>query len=389
MTARSAPAVALLTLGLLGTALSQTSTGTIKIGLILPASGVYTQLGEEGYKGFSLYLDQVHNKVAGKTLTVIREDEEADPAVALRKANKLINSDKVDILAGVVLTPSAYALSDVVAKAKVPLVVFNAAGNALTRERKNPYIFRASGSAWQLNNPFGTYVADKISKNTFLVAADYAFGKESIADFKSSYTAAGGKVAGEVYTPLGSTDFSPYLARIAAARPEAVYAVLSGSDAVLFLKQFAQFGLNRSVKLTVFGDMVDEKFVGAVGDSTVGVISSLPWAQNLPVSQNKVFVDAYKKKYGEAPGIFAVRGWDTARVIVEALKATRGKVDDASLLAALKNVNFQSPRGTFKFDPVTQNVINPVYVRKVVKLPDGSLVNNYVTKLGEFQDPGK
>ncbi len=388
MTPRTLTALSLALLATAGLTAAQ-SSGTIKIGLILPASGVYAQLGEEGYKGFSLYMDSIGNKVAGKTLTVIREDEEADPAVALRKANKLISSDKVDILAGVVLTPSAYAIAPVVAQAKVPLVVFNAAGNALTRDRRNPYVFRASGSAWQLNNPFGAYVADKISKNTFLVAADYAFGKESIADFKSSYTAAGGKIAGEVYTPLGSTDFSPYLARIAAAKPAAVYAVLSGSDAVLFLKQFAQFGLNRTVKLTIFGDMVDEAFVNAVGDSTVGIYSSLPWAQNTPVSQNKVFTDAYKKKYDTPPGIFAVRGWNTARVIVEALKASKGKVDDATLLPALRGVNFQSPVGTFRFDPATQNVINPIYVRRVTKLPNGTLVNNIVTKLGDFTDPGK
>ncbi|WP_034388750.1 ABC transporter substrate-binding protein [Deinococcus sp. YIM 77859] len=362
----------------------------IKVGVIMPFSGVYAQLGEEGYKGFTLYLDSIGNRVAGRPIQLIREDEEADASVALRKANKLIGSDKVDILAGIVLTPSAYALSDVVEKAKVPLIVFNAAGNDLTRSRKNPYVFRVSGNAWQYNNPFGRYVADKVSKNTFLVAADYAFGKESLADFKASYTNAGGKIAGEVYTPLGSTDFSPYLARIAAAKPQAVYAVLSGSDAVLFMKQFAQFGLNKSIKLAVFGDMTDEKFIDAVGDSVVGAISALPWAQDLPGAQNKVFTDAYKKKYpGELPGVFAQRGWDTARVIVEALKKTNGNTANKSaLLAALRSVNFPSPRGTFRFDPVTQNVINPMYVREVVKTPQG-LINKRVATLGTFKDPGK
>ncbi|WP_291424163.1 ABC transporter substrate-binding protein [Deinococcus sp.] len=369
-----------------GTALAQ---NTIKVGVLLPASGVYTQLGQEGWKGFSLYMDSVGHKVAGKTLQFVREDEEADPGVALKKANKLINQDKVDLLAGVVLTPSAYALAPVVEKAQVPLVVFNAAGNALTRDKKNPYVFRASGSVWQYNSSFGKYVADKVSKNTFLIAADYAFGKESLADFKKSYTAAGGKVAGEVYSPLGSSDFSSYMAQISAAKPEAVYGVLAGSDAVLFLKQFAQFGLNKTVKLTVLGDMVDETVLSAVGDSTVGAISALPWVQNLPVPQNKVFTDAYTKKYGTLPGSYAERGWDMARVLTEAFKKTGGNVSNKpALLAAIRGVNFQSPRGTFRFDPVTQNVINPVYVRQVAKGPKG-LYNKMVVKLGEFQDPGK
>ncbi|MFC5848806.1 ABC transporter substrate-binding protein [Deinococcus petrolearius] len=379
---------ALLGLSATAPAFAQT-TGSVKIGVLLPSSGVYAQLGEEGFKGLSLYLDSVGNKVAGKTIQLVREDEGADPAVALSKANKMISSDKVDLMAGVVLTPSAYALSSVVEKANVPLVVFNAAGNALTRERKNPYVFRVSGNAWQYSNPFGRYVASKVSKNTFLIAADYAFGKESVADFKASYAAAGGKVAGEVYTPLGSTDFSPYLARIAAARPAAVYAVLSGADAVLFMKQFAQFGLNKSVKLAVFGDMTDEKFIGAVGDSAVGYLSALPWAYDLPNDANRAFISAYRAKYKEAPGVFAQRGWDTARVIVEALKRTKGNVSNKpALLGALRSVSFPSPRGTFRFDSVTQNVINPVYVREVARTPDG-LVNRLVTTLGTYKDPGK
>ncbi|SEJ50321.1 branched-chain amino acid transport system substrate-binding protein [Deinococcus reticulitermitis] len=378
-----------ITLALALAASSALAQDTVKIGVILPVSGVYAQLGEEGWKGFTLYMDSIGNKVAGKTIQVVREDEEADAGVALRKANKLISSDKVDLLAGVVLTPSAYALAPVVEKAKVPLIVFNAAGNDLTRSRKNPYVFRVSGNAWQYNNPFGKYVAQKVSKNTFLVAADYAFGKESIADFKAAYTKAGGKVAGEVYTPLGSNDFSAYMARIAAAKPEAVYAVLSGSDAVLFMKQFAQFGLQKSVKLAVFGDMTDEKFIGAVGDSTVGALSALPWAQNLANAENRKFVAAYTKKYKDLPGVFAERGWVTARVIAEALKKTGGKTDDkAALLAAIRGVNFPAPRGVFRFDAVTQNVINPMYVRQVVKGP-GGLYNKQVVKLGDFRDPGK
>ncbi|GHF46543.1 branched-chain amino acid transport system substrate-binding protein [Deinococcus metalli] len=383
-------ALALLLLGAPLTVSAQTAPArTVKVGVIMPFSGVYAQIGEEGLRGFSLYLDSIGNRVAGRGIVVVREDEEADPAVALRKANKLISADRVDLLAGVVLTPSAYALAPVVEKAQVPLVVFNSLGNDLTRSRRTPWVFRASGSGWQFSNPFGTYVAQKVSKNVFLLGADYAFGHDSVNDFKASYTAAGGKVAGEVYTPLGSADFSPYLARIAAARPDAIYAFLSGSDAVLFLKQFAQFGLNRSVKLTVSGEMMDEKLLNSVGDAVVGAISVGPWVQNLPTAQNKIFVDAYRKKYGDTPGVFAERGWDTARVIVEALKTTRGRTDDKpALLAALRGVRFQSPRGPFAFDPVTQNVVNTIYVRRVAK-GQGGLVNVLVSSLGAFPDPGK
>lgn len=361
---------------------------TVKVGVIMPFSGVYAALGEEGMRGIQLYFDSIGNKVAGKTIQLIKEDEEADPAVAVRKANKLIASDKVDILAGVVLTPSAYALAPVVEKAQTPLVVFNALGNDLTRSRKNPYVFRASGSGWQFNHPFGKYVAQKVSKNTFLLAADYAFGKDSIRDFKESYTAAGGKVAGEVYTPLGASDFSPYLARIAAAKPDAVYTFLSGSDAILFMKQFVQFGLQKSIKLTVSGDMVDEKFLNSVDKNLVGTISVGPWVQDLPNAQNKLMVDAYRKKYNDVPGLYVVRGWDTARVVAEAIRKVNGNMDNrAALLAAMKTITFPSPHGNFKFD-ANQNVIHNIYVRQVVDGPNG-LVNKTVQSLGSFSDPGK
>lgn len=361
----------------------------VKVGVIMPFSGVYASIGEEGWRGMTLYLESIGNRVAGKTIQLIREDEEADPAVALRKANKLISSDRVDLLAGVVLTPSAYALAPVVEKAQVPLVVFNALGNALTRERGNPYVFRASGTGWQFSHPFGKYVASKVSKNTFLLGADYSFGRDSVADFKASYTAAGGKVAGEVYTPLGSADFSPYLARIAAARPEALYIFLSGSDAVLFMKQFVQFGLNKTIKLAVSGEMVDEKLLDSVDKGVAGALSVGPWVQDLDNAQNKIFVGAYRKKYGDMPGVFALRGWDTARVIAAALGKTGGTVSDKpALLAALRGVSFPSPHGTFRFDPATQNVVHNVYVRQVVMGP-GGLVNKTVTFLGSYSDPGK
>ncbi|SEJ49468.1 branched-chain amino acid transport system substrate-binding protein [Deinococcus reticulitermitis] len=381
----------LLFLLLAGSASAQSGapSGPVKVGVIMPFSGVYAQIGEEGWKGMTLYLDSIGNRVAGRTIQLLREDEEADAGVALRKANKLISLDRVELLAGVVLTPSAYALAPVVEKARVPLVVFNALGNDLTRSRKNPYVFRASGSGWQFSHPFGKYVAQKVSKNVFLLAADYAFGRDSVADFKAAYTGAGGKVVGEVYTPLGSPDFSPYLARIAAARPEAVYAFLSGSDAVLFMKQFVQFGLQKSVKLAVSGEMVDEKLLNSVDQGVVGTISVSAWVQDLTNEQNRLFMGAYQKKYNEVPGVFALRGWDTARVIVEALRKTKGRTDNkAALLAALRTVHFPSPHGTFRFDPGTQNVVHNIYVRQVVNGPRG-LVNKTVVSLGSFADPGK
>jgi branched-chain amino acid transport system substrate-binding protein len=358
----------------------------IKLGVILPFSGPYTKLGEEAMRGMTMYLDSVGSKFGGRAVQVIREDEEASPDAALRKATKLIQQDKIDVLAGINLTPSAYAIRDLVHSSQTPWVCAVAGGNLLTRARKSPYIFRTSFTMWQSHQPFGRWVAQSGIKRVMIVSADAAFGREASAGFKEGFTAAGGQIVEEVYTPFPSQDFSPYIARIAAAKPDAVFSFLAGSDGVIFLRQFAQFGLNKTIKLTVSGELTDETVLEAVGDAGLKVRSSAPWAYTLPNSENLQFVRNYRAKFKDVPNLYAERGFTAARVVGEALRATKGEPNPQVLLAALKAVRFTAPRGPIEFDPVTQHVIQSVYVREVVKTNDG-FVNKFIATLGKVQDP--
>jgi branched-chain amino acid transport system substrate-binding protein len=360
----------------------------LKIGVILPSSGVYAELGDQIAKGMRMYFDEVHNKAGGREIVIINQDESSDPSVAVSKATRLIESDKVDLLAGVVATPSAYAIRDLVTNAQMPLIIANAGGNALTRARKSPYIFRTSFSAWQFANPLGTWTANKLSKQVFMLAADYAYGRESAAGFKEAYTAAGGKVVDEVYSPLGSPDFSAYIAKIAAAKPEALFSFLAGSDSAIFLRQFQQFGLSRSTKLAVIGDMVEENTLAAVGNAAEGAHSTLHWALLLRNPENDRFVQDYQIHFGTDPSVYAMRGFDTARVIVEAVNKLDGDTSDKKkVIAAFESVKFASPRGAFEFDPVTHNVIQDVYLREVVLTGTGDH-NKVISDLGRIRDPG-
>lgn len=360
----------------------------LKIGVILPASGVYTELGDQIAKGMRLYFDQTHNKAGGRDIVLISEDESSDPGVAVTKATKLIESDKVDFLAGIVATPAAYAIRDLVTSSQVPLVVANAGGNALTRARKSPYIFRASFTAWQFANPLGIWTATKLTKQVFMIAADYAYGRESAAAFKEAFIANGGKVIDEVYPPLGSPDFSAYIAKIAAAKPAVLFGFLAGSDGVIFLKQFKQYGLSSSVKLAVIGDMVEENTLAAVGDAARGAHSTLHWALLLDNPENLRFVKDYKTKYGGDPSVYSMRGFDTARVIVEAVDKLGGDTSNkAKTISALESVKFNSPRGKFEFDPLTHNVVQDIYVREVVATDSGDH-NKVIADLGRIRDPG-
>lgn len=360
----------------------------LKIGVILPTSGVYAELGDQIGKGMRMYFDEVRNKAGGREIAVVSENESSDPSVAVSKATKLIQSDKVDMLAGIVATPSAYAIRDLVTSAQVPLIIANAGGNALTRARKSPYIFRTSFTAWQFANPLGTWVANHFSKQAFVIAADYAYGRESAAGFKDAFIAAGGKVIDEVYPPLGSPDFSSYIAKIAAAKPEALFGFLAGSDGVIFLRQFHQFGLSRSVRLAVIGDMVEENTLAAIGNAAEGAHSTLHWALLMNNSENERFVQDYQIRYGVEPSVYAMRGFDTARVIVEAVNKLEGDTSNKQkVIEAFEGVKFASPRGAFEFDPVTHNVIQNVYLREVVLTGTGDH-NKIVANLGRIRDPG-
>ena len=360
----------------------------VRVGVILSYSGVYARLGQEITRGMELYLEQVGYRAGGRHVQLIKEDEEADPAVALRKARKLVESDRVDLIAGVILTPSAYALRDYIHERQIPLILSNAAANGVTRgASKSPYLFRVSGTAWQYANPFGRWVADNVSRRLFLLAADYGFGRESIAAFKETYVPAGGQIVDEVYTPLGSTDFSASISRISAAQPEAVFAVLSGSDAVIFMRQFVQFGLNRRVRLAVSGETVDETVLEAIGPAAVGALSTSHWAYTLDLPTNRAFVGAFRQRYGAIPNHFAVRGYDTAQAIVRAVEAVQGDLSDkGALVRALEGLRLDSPRGLLAFDPSTHQIIDNIYVREVVQTSEG-LVNRFVADLGRVRDP--
>ncbi|PZA07676.1 MULTISPECIES: ABC transporter substrate-binding protein [unclassified Meiothermus] len=382
-------------LGLLGMAsLSRFSPSlaqqdSLRIGVVLSYSGPYARLGQEITRGMELYLDKVGYQAGGRRIQLLKEDEEADPAVAVRKVRKLVEQDRVNLLAGIVLSSSAYAVRDYVHERQVPLIVANAAANGITRERRSPYIFRTSISAWQQHYPMGPWVARNVGKKAFLLALDYAFGKEATAAFKEGFQQAGGEVVAELYTPLGSTDYSAVISRIASARPEVVHAVLSGSDAVIFLRQFAQFGLNRTVQLAVSGEVTDENVLEAIGEAALGAKSADHWVYTLNNSTNRDFIKAYRQKYNATPNHFAVRGYDAMQFIVDAINAAEGDVDNRRrFLRAFENAKIISPRGFVQMDPETNNATQHVYAREVARV-EGVLANRQLADLGIVRDPGK
>ena len=362
----------------------------LKIGLVLPYSNVYAVLGESITEGMQLVFDREGWTVAGRKLELIKEDDEVNPQVGLRKTKKLIESDHVDFLVGPVSSGVLAAIRDTVHQARQILLVANAGNDEISRERCSRYIFRTSFSNWQPNWPMGSWVAAHVGKEAYLIAPKYSAGFDMMKAFKETFTAAGGRVVGEDYTPFPvNEDFAPFLTKIRQAAPRVVYAFYSGSQAVRFVKQYDEFGLKATSRLCGAGFLTETDVLPAQGKSALGIITGHFYSTLLDNPTNKRFVREFREKFKKTPDGFAVQGHDTAQAILFALRATGGDTQDKDrVIEALRRAEFDSPRGRFRFDPRTQNVIQPfIYVREVREV-GGELANAVIDRVADVRDPG-
>jgi branched-chain amino acid transport system substrate-binding protein len=362
----------------------------LKVGLVLPYTGVYAVLGESITQGMELVFARESWTVAGRKIEMIKEDDEMKPPVGIRKTEKLIDSDKVDVLTGPVHSGILMGMRDKVHGSKTILIVSNAGADAISRERCSRWIFRTSFSNWQPCQPMGSWVAKNVAKDVFLTAPNYQAGKDMMNAFKETFVPAGGKVVDEDYPKLGETDYAPYLTKIRQSKAKAVFAFFSGTDAVNFVKQYDQFGLKQQVKLTGAGFLTEPDVLPAQGQSALGVITGHFYTPLLDNPTNQRFVKDFREKFGgKMPDGFACQGYDTAEVIVRALKVVNGNTQDKDkLVEAIAKVEFDSPRGRFRFDPKTHNVIQPfIYIREVKETPLG-LNNVPIDKVADVRDPG-
>lgn len=365
--------ISLLTIIFFNSIVFANAKDTIKIGTLLPYSGVYTVLGEEITNAMILAFEEVDNSINGKTIELIKGDTEVKPNIALQKARKLVSSDKVDILVGPVSSSVALAIRNLVVQSKTPLIIPNAGANVLTGEKCSKFITRISFSNYQINAPMGTWLAESGVKSAFLLAPDYAAGKEMMSAFRTKFEEAGGEILGEEYTPFRKTkDFGPYLARVKNSGADAVYVFYAGGEAINFIKQAHSFGLGDVMKLTGAGWTTSPLFLPAQKDAAIGFIGSLNYVPSIDTEENKNFIKAYIDRFDRSPSEFAVQGYDSARVIIKAIESLSGNIADKDKLAAAINaISITGPRGPLTIDPETNNVIQNIYIFEVVSSKNG------------------
>jgi branched-chain amino acid transport system substrate-binding protein len=350
-------------------AFTSASAEEIKVGMLLPYSGVYAALGQDIDDAFVLGLD-TYGKDSGSTFEIVREDDEVKPPVGLAKTKKLILQDEVDVMVGIVSSGVLGAIRDTVDGAGVPLIVANAGNDEATGKDCSPFITRISFSNSQVNRPMGKWMVEQGVKKVFTIAPDYAAGRQMIDSFTAAFTAAGGEVVGQEWPAFQKTqDFGPFLANAKASGADAVYVFFAGGEAISFVKQYDSFGLKAAMPLYGSGFLTSALYVEAEGPAAEGVKTALHYVPTLDNPENKAFVEAFKAKTGRIPSEYAVQGFDSARALVEAVKS--GAKDRASLAAALPKVSFTGPRGELKIDPATNNVVQPIHVYETVAGADG------------------
>ncbi len=360
----------------------------IKVGLVVPMTGPFSYMGRQIGAGVNLYLAQNGNTVAGRKVEVILKDDTGVPDISRRLSQELVVNDKVVALAGYGLTPQAFSSATIATQSKTPMVVMNAATSAVTE--RSPYIVRVSMTLPQVTLGVAEWAyKNKVNKVVTLVS-DFGPGIDAEKAFAQVLTANGGQVPLSLRMPMVTQDFSPFLQRVLDARPEAVFVFLpAGSQAAVFMRQFAERGLGKAgIRLIGPGDVTDDDVLGDMGDAALGVITSHHYSAAHPSAMNRKFVEAFgKANKGMRPNFMAVGGYDGMRVIMEGLKASKGAGGDA-LLNAMKGQIFESPRGQVLIDAQTRDIVQDVYIRKVERV-DGKLYNVEFDVQKFVRDPGK
>ena len=360
-----------------------------KIGLILPMTGQQASTGRQIEAAARLYMAQHGDTVAGRKIELIVKDDTSVPDVTKRLAQELVVNDKVNVLAGFGITPSALATAPIATQSKTPQVVMAAATSSITQA--SPYIVRTSFTLPQASVSMADWAAGKGGmKKVVTLVSDYGPGIDAEKFFKERFTLDGGTVVDSLRVPLRGPDFAPFLQKVRDASPDGLFVFVPSGAGAAVMKQFLERGMDKAgIKLIGTGDITDDDQLGDMGDGAIGVVTAHHYSAAHPSAMNKKFVEAFEKaNKGMRPNFMAVGGYDGMHVIYEALKATKGKGDGDALLAAMKGQVFESPRGPMFIDAQTRDVVHNIYLRKVAKQA-GQLYNVEFDVIKDVKDPGK
>jgi branched-chain amino acid transport system substrate-binding protein len=361
----------------------------IRIGMINVTSGQFADAGIQLDNGVKTYIQKHGDTVAGRKIEIIRRDVGGvAPDVAKRLAQELVVRDRVDILAGFLLTPNTLAAADVSAQAKKFMVVMNAGTSIITT--RSPYVTRVSITSPQAIEPFGAWAVRNGIKETYTMVTDYGPGHDIEAAFISAFKEAGGTVLGSVRYPVVNVDFSPYVQRALDSKAQSIfYFVPGGTQPAALAKSFAERGVDpRKIRVLGSGEATSEPAMKSAGEALLGIVTAWHYDYKRDSALNREFVRLHNELHKRNPDQFSLGGYDGMHLIYEALKKTGGKTDGDALIAAVKGMSWESPRGTTSIDPETRDVVQTIYVYEVRK-SGNELVNVPIDQVENVKDPVK
>ena len=393
MSSRMIAAVAVLAIiaGGAGAAKAQ----EIKVGVVLPYTGVGAELAQQMDRGMELYLKLNADKVKPYTIKLIKRDSKAPNGAEAKVAvQELLTQDKVDAIAGWVYSPDAIASAPLISAGHKLAVIMNAGTAFITN--LSPDFVRTSFSMWHAGYALGVAAAKNLHAKTAVVAySDYPPGKDSLEAFKAGFEANGGKVIDTIPSggPGAVPDFTPFFQRAKDEKPDVLFVfVPAGDHAVAVVKTYGALGMRAAgIKLIGPGDIVQDIKLQAMGDAAVGLITMHHYNADLNNPENKRFVAAWKKEYGadSTPDFTAVGAYDGMAAIVHAAQATKGKMDGDAAVKSLLGWKFDSPQGPITIDPETRDIVMNEYLDEVVKGSDGKLHEKVLAETDHVKDQCK
>lgn len=361
-TLRTAVAAGLATLTLSTPVLA--SDEPVKVGIMLPFSGVYAALGDATRNGLKMALQEKASELHGRKIEYIEIDTEARPERAPEIASSLLDRSKADFIIGPVHSGVAMGMLKVLRGKDTVMIVPNAGAGPVTGPLCAPNVFRTSFSSWQPSYPMGKVALDKGYRNVVTMSWNYGMGRESLDAFEESFTAGGGKIVKQMLVPFPQTEFQSYLSEIASLKPDAVFVFFAGGGAVKFVKDYDALGLKGKIPLLGSG-FLTEGTIEAQGAAAEGVMTTLHYADTLDNELNNRFRASYKEQFGKPSDLYAVQGYDTGLLIANALNQLKGDISDRdALINTMANTTINSPRGDFTFSKA-HNPVQNIYLRTV------------------------
>lgn len=334
----------------LGASFVLAQSGPIKIGVVTPLSGTYTPIGEQVKMGLDLAAKEINaaGGINGRKIDLIYEDEEANPAVATQKAEKLFQVEKVDFLTGTVNSGSTLAVGQLAERNNKLIATTVSFADSITADKCSPNVFRVNARAGMQSAALAAWVDKEIPKaNIFFIGPDYEMGRSTVSAFKKASTEKGAKDVGEVFAPLDNKDYSPYFGQVRAAKPNVIYTSVAGNDTVRLFTQMDEYGVNKGVTIVGASGTVTSQNMGAIGKAANGFVTGVGYSPKLDNPANKKFVADFQKAYNKLPDLYGADSYGLLyfyKAAVEKAKST----DTDKVRSAMNDLSWQTPQGTKK-----------------------------------------